>query len=473
MKFRNIKGFFPIVYFFFIIVNVGCTKDFLNRNPESNMSTGNFYKSKEDFVLALNAAYSQLYTIYDPLSAMSFCGEQMSDNATIYNIAGNQSEQTAFKDYSLMANNSVVYRFWQEAYKAIFQTNIVISNIQAADLDESFKMQAESEMKFLRALFYFNTVRMFGGVPLVTTPVTELESYGYGRASEEDVYKQIVSDLVFAEENIQEDAPAVGRATKGAVDALLGKVYLTLGDKQNATTYLMRIYNTYSLLSNYKSLWDVSYKNSSESIFEIQYLGGASVPSSRYWPIFAPFENLTIVANGGGMNQVTETLWNEFEPNDVRKDASIFQGYTNRVGKFIEIKFPKKWVDSTAQVINEEEACSNNFIVLRYADVLLMLAESTGDAKYLNEVRARVSLPLYGSASYPSQKYGTLELAIEHERRVELALEFHRWFDLKRTGRAIAVLQANGKNVTNDKLLLPIPQVVVDQNSIITQNPGY
>jgi hypothetical protein len=170
------------------------------------------------------------------------------------------------------------------------------------------------------------------------------------------------------------------------------------------------------------------------------------------------------------MNMVTEDLWNEYEANDPRRDISIDTGYyKNNV--FVPIKFPKKWVDKT--VTYSYEYCNNNFIIFRYADVLLMLAEATGKASYLNEVRDRVGMPRYGEAGYPAQ-YPTLDLAIEHERRVELALEFHRWFDLKRTGRAPAVLTAKkGKTITEQNLLLPIPDKVIQQNPAITQNPGY
>jgi hypothetical protein len=111
-------------------------------------------------------------------------------------------------------------------------------------------------------------------------------------------------------------------------------------------------------------------------------------------------------------------------------------------------------------------------MIFRYADLLLMLSEATGDAKYLNEVRARAGVPLFGAAGYPAQ-YTTLDLAIEHERRVELAIEFHRFFDLKRTNRAITVLSAKGKNINQDKLLLPIPSIVRTQNDKISQNNGY
>ncbi|MGC4234942.1 MAG: RagB/SusD family nutrient uptake outer membrane protein, partial [Niabella sp.] len=141
---------------------------------------------------------------------------------------------------------------------------------------------------------------------------------------------------------------------------------------------------------------------------------------------------------------------------------------------FIPSKFNKKWVDLTAPLDGGQQASNNNFMILRYADLLLMLTEATDDPQYMNKVRARAGLPLYGTAGYPSAAYPTLALALEHERRMELALEFHRWFDLKRTGRAVAVLSAKGKNVNDNKLLLPVPQYALDQNpKLQPQNPGY
>ncbi|HEY6900104.1 MAG TPA: RagB/SusD family nutrient uptake outer membrane protein [Puia sp.] len=169
---------------------------------------------------------------------------------------------------------------------------------------------------------------------------------------------------------------------------------------------------------------------------------------------------------------MTDDLYNEFETGDIRRDTSFLLGYM-KGGNFIAIKFQQKWKDLNAPIVNAAEACNNNFMVLRYADLLLMLTEATGDAQYLNKVRARANLPLYGTAGYPSARFPTLDLAVEHERRVELAMEFSRWFDLKRTGRALTVLTAKGKNVNPNKLVLPIPQIARDQNNNLTQNNGY
>jgi hypothetical protein len=171
---------------------------------------------------------------------------------------------------------------------------------------------------------------------------------------------------------------------------------------------------------------------------------------------------------GDGVNTPSPDLAAEFEDGDPRKEIAIQPGYTDpSSGDFVEYPFTFKFFDPN---------WSNpgaNFTIIRYADILLMYAEVTGEADYLNMVRARVGLPPFGSEDYPSDLYPTLDLAIEHERRVELSHEMHRMFDLTRTGRAVEVLQGKGFDFTAEKLLFPIPQNAIDVNPGLTQNPGY
>jgi starch-binding outer membrane protein, SusD/RagB family len=469
-----------------LFVVSSCKKSFLELSPISNANTNAVFKTKSDFDLATNAAYSTLYTIYAPKGAMSFTGELMSDNVTVSTLAISGSftivDQQAFRDYTIAANNTGVYQFWVDFYTSMYQVNIVLDKIAEANLEDAYKKQIVGEMKFLRALYYFNLVQIYGDVPLVTKPIVGEEAYAMKRTAKSDVYNFIVEELKAAVSDLAEPGsePAKGRATKGAAKSLLGKVYLTMGDKTKAGQTLKEVVDTYDgssyqLLPSFNSLWGNTnaHKNSKESIFEIQYLGGAANPYSSFWPAFAPFENFSITKYGGGMNMVTDDLYNEYEPNDPRRDASFYTGYT-KGAVFVPIKFNKKWVDLTAPLDGGAEACNNNFMILRYADVLLLLTEATGDPQYMNRVRARAGLPLFGTPEYPSAKYPTIELAVEHERRMELALEYQRWFDLKRTGRAVAVLSAKGKPATAEKLLLPVPQYSVGQNpNLLPQNPGY
>ena len=484
MKTFHIKNI--LLVGFASVTFLSCKKSFLELAPISNANVNAVFKTRADFELAVNSAYSTLYTVYGPKGAMSFTGELMSDNATVSTLAISGAftivDQQAFRDYSIATTNSGVYQFWVDLYTSMYQINIVLDKIVPAALDDTYKKQVMGEMKFLRALYYFNLVQLYGDVPLVTAPIVGEEAYAMKRSPKADVFNLIVNDLKTAAADLSEPGSelGVGRANKGAAKTLLGKVYLTMGDKASATTVLKDVYNTYGgskydLLPNFASLWGntSAQKNTKESIFEIQYQGGAANPYSTYWSAFAPFENFTITKYGGGMNMVTDDLYNEYETNDTRRDASFYLGYT-KAGTFVPVKFNKKWVDLTASLDGSQEASNNNFMVLRYADVLLLLSEATGDPLYLNKVRTRAGLPLFGTPAYPAVKYPTIDLAVEHERRMEFALEFQRWFDLKRTSRAVAVLSAKGKAITDNKLLLPVPQYALGQNpNLLPQNPGY
>ncbi|GAB3917661.1 RagB/SusD family nutrient uptake outer membrane protein [Larkinella terrae] len=470
---KTIQYFLTILCFG--LLTTGCKDSFLDLTPLSNATADNF-KTRDDFELAVNGAYASLYTVYHPEGPVSYANEQMSDNAIMFNISGIQADKWQFKDYSLATANTMVYQFWQDCYKAVFNANIVLNKIEGANLDAAYKDGVKAQMMFLRGLYYYNMVQLWGDLPIVTTPLSGEESYAVLRSPQSAVYDQIKKDLQFAADKLPL-ATAItipGRASKGAAQTLLGKVYLTLGDKAAAATVLKEVYNSnqYSLLPNYADLWGPSVKNTKESIFEIQFLGGnASAPFSRYYQTFYPNNNF-LGFYGGGMNQVTDDLYNEYETGDTRRDASIALGYNN-AGTFIAQKYPIKWTDTKATQVGGNPLSNNNFVILRYADALLLLSEATGDPTYLNLVRTRAKLPKFGDATYPTAKYATLDLAIEHERRVELAIEFQRWFDLKRTNRAVPVLAAKGKAITAQKLLWPIPQIVRTQNAAITQNPGY
>lgn len=458
----------------FVVVLFGCGKEFLERSPISNMNEVDFYKTEKDLTTAMWSAYSSLYKLYGPESLPSFFGELMSDNAYSDNTAGTVQDYESFENHTMNPNNTLVQGYWNNYYSALFVVNNVIAKSEGVDFTSKDALIAE--VRFLRALYYFDMVRAWGDVPLVTKPLLISEAYAQGRTPAVEVYKQIVADLDFAVSKlpVKTSKRFAGAPCQEAANALLGKVYLTMGDKTKAAETLLKVYGKFSLVP-YADLWNKTKKNGAESIFEIQYKGGKSNPYSLYWAMFSPLDNRIVTAWGGGMNQVTTDLWNAYETGDPRRDISIQDGYKTAAGATVAVKFPIKWKDITAELDGLREASDNNFIVLRYADVLLMLTEATGDAKYMNEVRTRVALPLYGAAGYPA-KYNTVDLACEHERQVELALEFHRWFDLKRTGRAIAVIKNSSKNITIDAnhLVLPIPLEVITQNpNVITQNEAY
>jgi hypothetical protein len=458
-----------------VIALSGCS-DFLDLSPLSNANENGFYKSEDDFKTALTSAYSCLYTLYGPESLPSLYGELSSDNVYSDNTAGTVKDYEAFDTHVGMdATNTLVEGWWNSYYESIFKINNILDKMDGMDFTS--KAQLQGEARFLRALLYFDMTRAWGDVPLVLKTMSLSEAYAQGRTPQADVYKAIVEDLTFAAQNLPAKSSErfAGAATADAANVLLGKVYLTMGDKTSAASVLLKEYGKFSLVP-YADLWSMDHKNCSESIFEIQYLRGKSNPYSLYWAMFTPLDNRIVTAWGGGFNQCSDALYNSYEEGDARRDLSIQNGFTNASGVFIPTKFTIKWRDTDADLNGLREASGNNFIVLRYADVLLMLTEATGDVKYMNQVRARVNLPGYGETGYPSDKYPTVQLALQHEQQVEFAFEFHRWFDLQRLGTAVSVLNSSWKatNITDKNLLLPIPQTVIDQNpNVITQNEAY
>ena len=460
-----------------------CGNDFLNLTPHSNANEEDFFRTQSEIETAMVAAYGTLHSVYGATGVMYYFGALSSDDAYTDDRGTGAFEE--FENSSVRANNTEVLNAWNTFYAAITRINKIIGSTEILDFSE--KESYIAEMKFLRALYYFNMTQIWGGVPLVTRIISIDEAYSMGRASVDDMYEQIIEDLQYGILHLRTkgNERAKGVATQGAAYALLGKVYLTKGDKTNAANTLLNIYGgIYSLTTDYADLWGPNKKNGMESIFEIQYLGGASNAPSFYWALYSPANNIgAITLQGGGHNQVLDELWNDYEENDPRREISIQNGWYNLQNVFNPTRFPIKWVDHTTSYDGKREAANNNFMVLRYADVLLMLAEATDDPKYLNEVRDRASLPAYGTTGYPLDKYPTLALAIEHERRIELATEFHRMFDIKRTGRALDLLKASSKNgtgqlnnLTVNNLSWPIPETVIDQNPNLwkpLQNPGY
>jgi hypothetical protein len=285
-----------------------------------------------------------------------------------------------------------------------------------------------------------------------------------------EIYKQLITDLQKAETALPAKYAStadLGRATKGAAAALLGKVYLTAGDKASAATTLKRIIDTYgySLVPDYANLWGLANENNRESIFEVQFKGGGTGTGNGFTNAFSPLLRQT---TGAYKNRPTQDMVNAYERGDDRFLKSMDTSYVNAQGTLLtnsrnDVRFITKF--GKENTFNENDA-SYNFVVLRYADVLLMMAEALGESDaaygYINQVRARAKLaPI--SATTP----GTFVDKLLRERRVELAFENHRWADLLRFGKATERMQAQGKTA---RLLYLIPQRELDINSSYKQN---
>lgn len=460
-----------------------CQDKFLELAPVSQANTASFYKTQADMLIALNGAYGALQ--FGGQYGQNYVFAEIPSDDTRPVLSGSVTDQDEFDKFYLRTTNPFLLTRWSDGYRGIYRTNSVIGRLPGVTMDETLKKRIAGEAKFLRALMYFNLVRTFGGVPLVLTEITDpLQGYEYGRASVAEVYAQITVDLTEAEVALPEryTGADVGRATRGAAKSLLGKVLLTQKKYAEAAAKLKEVVdaNTYDLLPNYADLFKPVSKNSRESIFEVQYKKGSIGEGSNFGNAYAPENsgNAVIPFGGGGNNQPTADLESAFEAGDVRKVVSYASSYVNAQGNRVDYYYIRKYLDPPTVNGDSED----NWYVLRYADVLLLYAEALNETgktaealPLLNRVRKRAGL-----ADKATTTQADLRLAIEQERRVELAFEGHRWYDLVRTGRALPVLQAKAAAIgiktalTENNLTFPIPQSQIDINpGKIQQNPGY
>lgn len=474
---------FIITVFSFLLLG-GCS-DFLDLKPISNSSVAGFYNNQNDFENAIIGAYSSLRAGGTFNDDVQLVGDLRSDNTEMGTTASDRFNYYDMARFQMNVDNKISPSIWDGNYKGITRVNEIlerIDNLQEAP--ESFKNLIEGEARFLRAVFYFNLVRVFGDVPLVSRVLKTIEEgYEIGRTDSKEVYDLIIDDLKIASDKLPLKAAQTGRAASGAAKSLLGKVYLTTHENEKAIPVLREVIESgeYSLLPDFEDLWDVDNKNNKEIIFSIQFERASSNGTGsrfleRYSPYLYPY--LGYYSTAGGYNIPTENLIEAFEPNDLRKEASVNESYVDEDGKEItglQGRFQNKFTDVPIQ----GQGSNDNFPIIRYADVLLSYAEalnemgfeSDGEAvHYLNQIRERAGLP---ELSVNSKE--EFREAILHERRVEFAFEGHRWFDLIRMGKAVEIIKENkGININEDKFVLPIPQEQIDINpEKIKQNPGY
>lgn len=467
---------------------VGCT-DELELYPLTQTTEGTFYKNELEIQQAVDDIYRQLGIIYNGTNLPARFGEQYSDNTYILLAAGENNYNEQITGYFIQTDNGLINSAWDNCYKAIFICNNVIHQLEntSIEIEESKIERMKGQAILIRALTYFNMVRAWGDVPYIDKKITPAESYDYLRVDKETIYQNIINDLNYCKQVLPEawTGNDIGRVTRYGAAGVLAKVYLTLGEKEKAKSELELIINSnrYSLDANddgninfddFRFIFSPKTKNCKSSVLEVQYMAGENAMNSNHQNVYTPFHwafhlpgsNETF--RGQGIMTPTDDLKNEFELGDPRLEISIYPGYEDlETGVFVDYPFTMKFYDPNWEYPGQ------NFEIIRYADILLMYSEVTNDPQYLNMVRERVGMPPFGSEDYPSDKYPTLALAIEHERRVELCFEFHRFFDLVRTNRAIEVMGSKGYSINENKLLFPIPLNAIDVNPGLTQNPGY
>ena len=450
-----------------------CSEKFLDLTPDNAGSASNFFQTKDQFIQAVNAAYAPLGGQPSTSSAQPPTGiytgplwiltELRSDNGSYQQNTADRSgvNREEIDEFRETDQNVNLQNFYTPSYLGISRCNIVLEKLGAATFDQATKDRLEGEVLFLRAFYYFNLVRVFGDVPLilkvVTTPEEAFETAA--KVAEAQIYTQIVADFkaAIAKLPAKQAAADLGHATLGAAKAMLAKVYLTQKNFAEATAILKTVEadGGYALNANYAD--NFKKKNGAESIFEIQYAEGAGGKSSNFAYSFAPYNAGTIVTgfalltgSGSGWNIPTQDLIDSYETGDKRLAASINQTFKDAASKVIP--YVQKY---TNPPYLERFNTWDNFPVTRLADVLLMQAEALNEAGFpnaeaftlLNRVRTRAGLAAKtadnADAKLKVATQADFRAAIAQERRVELAFENHRWFDLVRTGQAESVLKAH------------------------------
>ena len=451
------------------LLMVSCGDDFTILAPQSERNVENFYQTESDFNTAINGAYAGLAANNTYGRNFMLLHEMRSDNTTNAGGATGLAESleriTMFEE---LATAGELENTWAGAYSVIARTNIILERIGDANLDNTaFASRVRGEALFIRSLLYYNMAITFGNIPLQLTEVTSSD-VEINQVSADVIYDQIAQDLATAEDLLPSSYSGsdVGRVTSGAAATLLGLVELTAGNDTQAEQALRRVVdsNQYELVSNYSDIWGVSNENNIESIFEIQYKSGGAGTGSGFTEYYSPDLSISGGVGGGNVPQgVTDDVQDAFEQNDER--TSMFGTDSD------DDPYLNKY-DATQSIAFDSDV---NFIVFRYADVLLMLAEALGEGAeawgLINEVRNRAGLII------PAETLtGSFDEILLLERRREFVGENKRWPDLKRFGVAQQVmaefLSDEGKSESDIRLLYPIPQRELDSApGRLTQNP--
>ncbi len=455
------------IFFAAIIGLTACQKDFLDLKPQSQPNVDNFYKKANDFGNAVNGAYDALQSSNQYGGDYNTIIETRSDNVLDNDPSSGSGLRYNIDRFIEPTTNSVLRDTWGSLYTGINRCNLILDKIDAVPMDATLKARYKGEAQFIRALSYFNLVRLWGKVPLVLTAATTTEARSYTRNEIADIYAAIEKDLTAASAGlpVSYTGTDVGRATSGAAKGLLGKVYVTEKKYDLAASTLKDLVNgtTYQLLPNISDVFLVTNKNNAELLFAVKYKkGGLQGEGHGSW----------FGTNIG--DPIEPSLRAAYPAGDKRLPLTVMIPVPTSINQV-----PRKFYDE----LSATSDVGNDFPVLRFADVLLLYAEALNGVGYqatgeafaaLNRVRTRA-----GVASYTAAQLSTKEVfqtAVINERRLELALESDRWFDLIRTGTAVDAIKVTGITMPAYRVLYPVPQSEIDvynNKTSFPQNEGY
>lgn len=506
-----------------MLVSWSLTSCNLDEPTYAKTTSKNFYKTQSQVEEALTGAYLQLRTTWNEYALnFYFVGDCSTDDALKGSSDGDRAEVMELQNFTVYTTNGEVGRRWEILYRLINRCNEVIAYAPTATGDKTLLKRYENEAKALRAFGYYSLVTTFGGVPLLTQPMTPTEILKVPRASKEDIYAQIIQDLTDASElpaKKEYSEAEQYHATRGFAKTMLAKTYMFLGDYVNAEKVLhdiVEVDGDYALLPDYGMNWRKEYENSSESVFELpNKIQDKSIATGTNVPHYFTSRDVTGY-QGYGFHVPTTDLFNAFDKDDPRQtyvftrtgdryigDAQPQDNHQSATG-FHDYKMTVPTADKQGYDV---WMISYNIRMIRYADVLLLYAEALNEngkpqeaLHYLNMIRQRARntspmdprkdmqayVPPTTSASLPditTTNKDELRRAIWHERRVELAMEGWRRDDLMRQHRFGEVMRAYAAKYNvqkgrafddNRDYLLPIPQGEIDNsNNVLTQNPGY
>ena len=476
--------------------------DFLNRSPYDSVDTSQGFQTLADAEAAINAAYQPLQ--WAKLYNMRIWTlDIIAGNSEVGAGGGTDGEETVdLANFIADADNFAALDLWRGPSPGILRCNFVLQKVPTMDIDETIKNRILGEAHFLRAHYYFLLVRLFGGVPLQTEPADSNSDLLLPRASAEKVYELIVEDLDQAITLLPKRSAYtlehIGRATKEAAMAELARVYLTHYQDYEHYQLVVDLCEEirkmgYQLEANYADLWNPSKQNGVESIFEVQYYGKTNYDfwsnenQASWLSTFTGPRNSGMAAGCYGWNQPTAEFVSQYEIGDVRKEKTVFYtGCPTFDGMTYSSAYSTTGYNVRKFLLTKTQSpdyntSNQNWVVTRYADVLLMKAEALNEMGQttlaeapLYEVRCRAGLTNRSTIEGLSQMQ--MREKIIHERRMELAFEGHRWFDIIRykDNYALNFLHSIGKTAATSKhLLLPIPTQEREANPKLTQNPGW
>ena len=503
MKLKKYK--LPVLAVAILATIFSCSEDYLEVSPAGTFLSANYYANESEAFSGLVAEYDFLRKNsggFENLTTMMNAG---SDD--FYAGGGSATDGAGIQSFSNYTLNAIEIpaSFWSDHFKGVFRANIMIQKLPDVPMDEALKARYMAESQALRGYYYFNLVRLFENVPLFTTPVDPAEMYNVEQTSSEEVYAQIEADLLAAIDVLPTTLPAaeLGRFTKGAAQAVLGKVYLEQGKNNEAATQFAAVNGTpgatspygYKLLDNFDDLWDIDNKYNAESILEVGHtnlsLAGwgnsysdndegnliCTMVGPRGFVDLNTSDDIPAYSSGWSFNPILPELYDLLK-NDPRFEATVLDLKTlsaeGKVSYAPGYQDTGYFLNKFAPLVSEEHTGGGdmwlnhrqNSYIIRLADTYLLEAEALGGSgaraqALLDAVRDRVGLP-----SVPVSLSAVL-----NERRIELAGEGHRWFDLRRNGLLSSRLSDRGF-VSGKHEIFPIPYTELE-NTKLVQNPNY